>query len=418
MGFRVSTRDWFLNLWRTLVPRSYSAPLETENDGSGLDLTAQSAAIFARNSEASSVTTQAYYIRPHSTQDNPPGAGAEKAIGIVEVSRIAPAIGAITVPAGTLVVATVRHPDGSTSEGERFQTVSDVTLPSGDLGPYSIDIEALRVGYQGNLNAGSIDHFGLRGSASVPNATANGNTITDSGVADVFTQSMVGAYLRITSGVNANTVPRRILSFTTGSVVVDGPALTLSICNIEVEEWSELGLLVSQPINTFNGRHGWLDASGQDRNVYRVAGEGDEPYRERIEALADIISPGAIGRIAARILTPLGIPYEIVEAGDGLPGLVYEFSPYDADELGSWYMPAVRFFIVKVGNSSLGEFGFAYDATSMVNAYDNVTQTPPNQNFYDGSPVQYLTAIQSLWQSLNQARAAGVGFAIVKVDSL
>ena len=376
MAFRVLSKEWFLSLWRTLVPSSYSAPLETENDGAGLDLTAQSTAIFSRASEAASVTTQAYYIRPHSTQDNPPGAGAEFAIGVITITRSAPAIGDITVPAGTMVVATVRHPDGTTSEGERFVTSYDVTLPSGGTLPYSVDVQALRVGYQGNLEAGSIDHFSATGTASLPNATINGNIITQGSQPDFFTEAMVGLYLRVTSGVNANTVPRRILSFSSGSVTVDGAAMTLSVADVEVEEWAELGLTVDQPINTFNGRHGWLDASGQDRNVYRVAGESDEAYRQRVEALADVVSPGAINRTVARILTPLGIPYAIVEAGDGLPGIVYDFSPYDAPGDTSLFVPDTRFFIVKVGYSNLGEFGFAYDATDQVNAYDNTVSTP------------------------------------------
>lgn len=397
------------------MPPQFTEPIESQADGQGMDVVAQSAAIMHRSNDAVATTTQAYYLRPHSGQDGPPAAGAEPAIGIITITRSAPAIGPITIPAGTIVVATIRHPDGTTSDGERFQTRNPLTIPSGDTQAYSIDIVAMRVGYQGNLDAGQIDHFYLRGRANVPNAFAyTTNTIDDSGVPDQFTQSMIGQYLRFLNGPNVNAVPRQILSFSGNSVVVDGPALVSGIGDVEVEEWADLGLSIDQPINTFNGRHGWLDAVGQDRNVSRVSGESDEAFRSRIVNLADTISPAAIRRICARILTPFGIPFELLEAGtDGL-GLILDDGPYDDEALTSWYVPGTRFFVISVGNGNLGEFGFAFDATDQINAYDVTGNTPPVVNFYDGSPVVYLQAIQSLWQALNDARAAGVGFAIVR----
>jgi len=159
--------------------------------------------------------------------------------------------------------------------------------------------------------------------------------------------------------------------------------------------------------------------------VNRVAGESDAVYRQRILDVADIISPGAIERICNRILSPYGIGFRLKETRDpaGLFGHIFDIdnssiqrsrSALDFGSLGdgsvllSEVCGAVRFFIICVGPSGLGEFGAPYDAT--VNL--------PNPNaldvmFFDGYALGYAGVLLQLYAAIEAARAAGVCWKLV-----
>lgn len=402
MSFPPSTYDDLIELWRSLFPRGFTAPIEDEGDGQGFDGYAAQIRMTERVSHALNVTTQAYYLRPHSGQTAPPAAGARRAVGTVEVTRLPPATGPITLIAGVELVADVRTIDGTVLDGIRLRVTTDTTLPAGALGPFLVPIEAVRVGYQGNLRPGTITRFAARGRASIVGPTIGaGNAVSDTGVPDRWTLAMVGQYVRILGGPNGGTIPRRILSVTPSEpisvAVLDGPALIPGpATSIEVEEFAELGLTVSQPLPLTGGRHGWLDAIGRDRGTGRTTGEDDETYRSRLVFLADTISPAAIIRICHRILDPFGIAF------------VFEEPPF----------PSVRFFRIRVAIRNWGEYGAPYDALEGTpdspfagpNAYD----TPVARgNFYDGHPVQYDAVIDALIQAIDQAKAAGVDWELV-----
>ena len=424
MSFEPSTKDDLLDLWRSLFPRSYTVPIEEGNNGQGLDIYAQQAAQFSRLSEAIAVSTQAYYLRPHSSQVRPEAAGERRATGSVEVRRIGSAVGSLTLIAGTRLVVRERNSDGVEVDGVTFATSADATIPAGTLGPVTVPVTAERPGYQGNVTAESISAFAERGRATIPAAVVGAaNDISDTPIPDFFTLAMIGQYVRIIGGPNAGTFPRRILSVTQGSpnvAVVDGPALVPgATTQVEVEEFADLSLTVSQPTATSGGRHGWLDAIGRDRGTGRAPGETDEDYRRRLVALPDVVSPAAILRILARILTPLGIGYAFSETRDPatLIGMIWDFHAFDYGTLvdGVVFAPATRFFLVRVGLGGEGEFGMPYDAPYPSNAYDAPGAA---LNFYDGYPAEYRALIEALYQSIERARAAGVGWALVSDPTL
>lgn len=425
MSFEPSTTEDLLALWRTLFPRSYTVPIEQGNNGQGLDVYAQQAAQFARLSEAIAVSTQAYYLRHHSSEVRPPAAGERRAVGTVEIARSGSAVGEVTVIAGTRLVVRERNSDGVLVDGVGFTLAEDATIPAGSLGPVTVAVTAERPGYQGNVSAGSITAFADRGRATVPAATIGvDNQISDTSRPDWFTVGMIGQYVRIVGGANAGTFPRRILGVTQGTpsvAVVDGPALVFPdvTTQVEVEEFADLSLTVSQPTETTGGRHGWLDAIGRDRGTGRAPGETDEDYRRRLVDLPDVVSPAAILRILARILTPLGIGYALMETRDPatLIGMIWDFHAFDYGTIvdGVVFAPATRFFLVRVGLGTEGEFGMAYDSPYPSNAYD----APGDAlNFYDGYPAGYVALIEALYQSIERARAAGVGWALVPDPTL
>lgn len=431
MAFQPSTDAELLELWRSLFPRGFSAPIEEEADGQGFDAFAQQIEQFLRASDAANVTTQAYYLRAHSTQTAPPSRGALAASGSVSVARSAPTPGPVTISEGTAFVADIRTPQGDVLDGSLFVATADTLLPAGSTASIAVPVVCSRTGYQGNVPADSIRRFALRGRATIPTPTIEaGNVLRDSGLPDRLTESMVGQYVRLIGGANGGAVPRRILSVTQGvatsTAVLDGAALIApdTLSSAEVEEFADLGLEVSQPSDMAGGRSGFLDAIARDRNTGRRTGETDEALRLRLSFLDDVVSPAAIVRAASRALSPYGIRFRFLETRDligGIGGFIYEFSPYDAFDLFSPSGPvyvslsgSTRFFVIVVSGGSQGEFGFAYDPPYPRNAYDGSNAL----NFFDGYPVGYMTGLAELWDVINRARAAGIGWLIVRDPSL
>jgi hypothetical protein len=134
------------------------------------------------------------------------------------------------------------------------------------------------------------------------------------------------------------------------------------------------------------------------------------------------VSPGAIQRICARILSPLGINWALKETRDpsGLIGRVWDFHAFDYGTISDGVVllslgDSTRFFVLCVGFGNQGEFGMPYDAPYPSNAYD---APGPALNFYDGFPVTYYAAIAALWAMVNAARAAGIHWVLVRDPSL
>lgn len=425
MAFLPLTQDQLLDLVRKIFPADYVVPIETEAEGRGWDVFAQQAAQLARVAEAIDTTTQAYYLRYHSTQTNAPAAGGVQATGTVELTREPPLSGDLVLSAGTLLSSYQLNARGVITEGPIFSLTSDVTLPAGSMSAVTAGIQCTRQGYQGNVPAGRVTGFTLLGRALIEGASVlTANTVRDQGVPDRFTEAMIGRYIEFTSGANSTTYPRKITNVnrtTTTTIMVDGPALTFpDTANVRVLEYEDLNIVVEQPDETSGGKNAFLDATGRDRNIGRASGESDDAYRLRLSYLDDTISPGAIERICARVLSPYGIHYRILETRDpnGLWGFVYDLDPLDygsildGQVLLAEVCGSVRFFLVLVGIGNQGEFGAPYDATNSLNpnAWDEM--------FFDGYPVGYVDLMGALYSAIDAARAAGVCWELISDPSL
>ena len=425
MAFAALTQDQLLDLIRKIFPADYVVTIETEGEGRGWDVFVQQAAQLSRDATAINTTTQAYYLRYHSSQTDAPASGGVKATGQISLTRSPPLAGDIVLSQGTLVSSFQKNIRGQWVEGPVFELLADVTLPAGSTSAVVAQVQCTREGYQGNLPANRISEFTLLGRAYIEGASVTAaNTIQDQGIPDRFTEAMVGRYIEFVTGSNATTYPRKILAVSRGTVsviTVDGPALTFpDTANIRVLEYADLNISIDQPDPTENGKNAFLDAIGRDRNTGRVSGEPDDAYRLRLSYLADIISPGAIDRICARILSPFGIHYRILETRDpnGLWGFVYDLDPYDYGSISTGNVMLgsvcglVRFFVILVGVGNQGEFGAPYDATNSPNpnAWDEM--------FFDGSPVEYLSTIGALYDAVEAARAAGICWQLILDPSL
>lgn len=420
MSGALLTYDELLAVFRGLLPASYARPLEEEAEGQGFDTVSGTARLLALLSAAVEASTQSYYLREHSTQTGLPASGGRFAFADALIRRTpgsAPV--ELVFVAGTLVRSEWQGPTGPV-EGPLFVLTSDVTLAEGALS-VAAELRASRVGSTANVRASAIQGFAARGRAEVPSATVSGNTITTTPELDRITSTMIGRFVAFpSSSANALAGARRILSVTTApdgsaSVVVDGAALVAETTTVRVLELADLGVELVATTDATGGAFPVLDEIGLERFVPRRAGEDDAAYRLRIATLSDTISPGAIWRIASRILTPLGIPFEIRETRDPAtwPGFIYDVNAYDVgDDFDGAYVggcEAVTSFVIAVGLSGLGEFGAAFDEGG-INAFDEL--------FFDGAALGFLSALGALWSAVNAARAAGVCFSIVLDPSL
>ena len=437
MAIEPLTQAQLIELWRKLFPEGYTVPIEEESGGMGMDVYAQQAAQFARVAEAVNKTTQSYFIRAHSQQTGNPATGPSYATGAVDLVRTnTPGLGPVTVATGSLLQSKKRNANGEYVDGPQFLVTADQLFAPGPMSPatpLTVPIQALRVGTSGNLSAGHITEFVSLGTLTVLGCAVTAtNTIqraTFFNDSDDFNRGLLGRYVSFATGANATTYPRRVTSISFADplvLTVDGPALVADAsCTVEVVDWDDLGFVVTQPAATSGGEFGELDAIGAERGVNRALGESDAIYAKRIQDVADTICPGAMERICNRILSPYGINYSIEETRDpnGLFGFIFDLdnssdqrfrSAFDYGDIndGSVLLGdvcgAVRFFIIRVGPSGLGEFGAPYDATANLpnpNAWDEM--------FFDGYALGYAGVLLQLYAAIEAARAAGVCWKLI-----
>lgn len=412
------TQAQFLDLWRRLFPREYTRPIEEDNEGEGLDAIAAFAAIMAQVDRAIDFTIQRYYLKPHTLQTGDPAAGLGVAAGTLTLTRSAPVNFEIVLEVGTLLQARFVDTFGVTRDGALYQVVTPLTMPSGSLGPFSLEVAALSGGFAGNVVEGSIQAFVAQTVAAIDDATIGGglDTVTNAGARDVFLDNHVGRYFVFdtTTPINIDReTPRRIISIGGQTVTVATAYAAVGVpASGRVLAFESLGINVVQPTDLTGGRDGWLDALGDERRIGRRLGESDTAYRDRICTLPDTISPGAINRIARRILDPLGVRFLLKETRDPAtwPGFIYDISPFDIGTPFDGYVGGCELttsFVICVGLSSAGDFGAPYDATLVPNpnAWDVMA--------FDGFAIEYAAALGALFDQVNAARAAGVCFDIV-----
>jgi hypothetical protein len=153
-------------------------------------------------------------------------------------------------------------------------------------------------------------------------AVASGQTVTGVNSAAVGT---VGAVLQATTWV-AEAPPN--------------PPLVGTGALWQVLDWvADLGIVVSNALQPTGGTSPMLDALGAEREVYRSTAEvgQDDPYRLRIAAVSDVVSPNAIRRALTRSFRAAGFtaPWTFREVGS--PQLEGVYFDRVADEAGDFF---------------------------------------------------------------------------------
>ena len=400
------------------------------------------------------------YVTSWSGQTSLSATGALNSVVMLTLSRPAGGLStrALTLRAGQFIVeekTTDYAEDGPISvfTGRRYFLAADVTFTANDLGPHTVAAvaEYPGVGFNNPLpgTISSPDQPGTGFNNDRASVRA-GNIVDADNQPDVFVPDHVGQYIQFTGGANAGQI-RQILQYvrpdlTTlpirgGSVVVDGAPLVIETqaATWRILDWTaDWKLTVTNPASPTGGAISMLDALGEEKNIRRTPGEPDAQYSERVNQLADVVTPNALQRAANRVLAPLGLKCRLREVGSrDLPGFYYDGDPASAlrEEAFAYDMASTHFggndpdryktlfnnvefrafFLIGVPRLSLGEFGFAYDSGPH-NAYDTIGQALGA--FYDGYALGTARLYRQIWQAVDKVRAGGVGFDLVVDPSL
>ena len=429
------TEDDLVQLWAKVVDPSYARPIIAA-DSVGEDVSRMQAVQFSAVDFGQMVSTQAYYLLPHSDQLAPPSSGEAYATTTLLVSRLGTVEGEATLAQGTPFQAYQTSSLGTQLDFGEYVSTQDVVFPAGERGPLPVPVRYEVPGTSGNQQAGSVSSFVDFSTSTIDVDVMSTTTLRDVptalGLRDQFTEDMVGRFLvfpELAPPLNVGTYPRRIVSVTVGATsglpgtaIIDPPlpvALVGQRFTVTIPKLDDL-FTVEMPDAAVGGLDATLDAIGAERNTPRAAGETDERYRERLSNLADTISPGAIMRICERILGDC--PWKFIETrGPGLTGFFYGDEPltgnipqtaWDYGDLisdGSVWAPVSWYFAIIVGPCSINPLGLAFDALNppVPNAWDWAEAA------YDMLDWDYLALINALWNEINAARAAGVGFEII-----
>lgn len=435
---KLSQED-LLDILRSSVDDAYLEPLEEEDDGAGFDLHRAIAAQLARVSEAVEVSQQAMFISDHSEQTEASASGGTQATGNLNISRAAPTDGDIELYEGEIILVMLAGLDGQVITEAELEVASDTTFAAGVSGPLSVPVRAVRVGYHSNLLA-TVASGGryvifkqLTTKTLTSMTTTTTNRVTDSGSGDQFDDGVVGAWLRFTAGPNVGTGPRFIISFDAGTdtVVVEGPTLAASGSNDgEVVDLEQLGFTAEIDATGLSGGTGTeLDGLGWERNIGRGTDETDAEYKERLRNLPDTIAPNALYRAASRILTPLGIPFRILESrnpNDFVGAAWGEFAWDDPETYNSilgrdqfiWQGDGFEkcgfYFVVE--RQGYGDFGAPYESwptgspAHPSDAWDEM--------FFDGFALGFYNDLQRAVDEVGKAKGSGVPWLLVLVDSI
>jgi hypothetical protein len=233
------TQQDFLDLLERLLPAGYLEPLK--DPGPGYELLQAFAAMYAKVSKGVEIAGQDAQILT--------AASGAKATGTVRLSRSAPHPDgiAVTVKVGSVVTTSVG--------GRDFATTVDVVFGPTDLGPFTVPVEAISVGYDWNVR---------------------GETVAASGE------------------------------------LLPGDIDTVKVL-VEVPDYGDVTIVVYQATPTAGGADAALDGLGGDRGMLRLNGESDDAYRSRQRTLPDTVSPAALRRAIAAILEPVHGSYDFIE---------------------------------------------------------------------------------------------------------
>lgn len=140
----------------------------------------------------------------------------------------------------------------------------------------------------------------------------------------------------ILTGVQSGATMTADLIYTNASNLVTTPVLQgISTETWRVLDWvNDWGLTVTNVAQPSGGTSGTLDLLGRERNTPRISGETDTQYRQRVAAIADVVTPNAIKRRLNKVLTqgPLGLNWCFREIGAPLfPGFYWDHDAYDYD---------------------------------------------------------------------------------------
>jgi hypothetical protein len=370
--FDALTQQDVLDLFARILPPEYLDPLKTI--GPGYELLQAYATIVARFSRALVELDKSLHMLT--------SAGGAKARVTVQLYRQNAGAGALTVKSGTIVTTSVG--------GRDFRLIRDAAFGGADLGPISVDSEAVAPGFAWNVPG--------------EKTTADGTVLAG--------------------------------SIDTIKSMVQDPA------------FADPTIRVKQVADATGGVLGTLDQIGADRGVLRSSGESDALFRARIRSLPDTVTPDAIKRAIAAMLDPYGAKATLIETfevdyqtcwdADDHDPVTFVFDdprseiPFRNRWLGEDDHRGA-FIVVVPELAAIQDVGMAYDDTAADQyqhvspstggrrgsaAYDvpeTASTTAVLQGGYDGFDLPKRAVYSGLWELLQNIKAASVS-AIVELE--
>lgn len=212
-----------------------------------------------------------------------------------------------------------------------------------------------------------------------------------------------GASDLITGSVNARAVfpgpQHNVLGpqTTPGGVLLVGEIDTLAVLLTD-PPYGDPTIKVKQASDFTGGQTGDLDLLGAQRNLPRVAGEGDDAYRFRLRNLPDNITPAAVRRAVAGLLNQYGVGFEFVETYDTNFQTAYDDNDgttFVLDDPRDLHFPTINlvpddrelwatFYVVVRSFQPIEDWGGALDDTD--------GETPAGRTSPDTGGVRAITA--------------------------
>ncbi len=311
--------------------------------------------------------------------------GGAYATGMVELYRPAPNAEGIDV----VVKAGTRVK--SSKGGRSFETVADVAFAAAVLGPFQVGIRAVSQGYEWNETGASLALDGT---------------------------------------------------------LLEGEVDTIDFL-VEDPDLGDATILVRQLVDSCTGGvDAGLDQLGADRSISRLPNEADAPYRGRIRALPDNISPDAVSRALIQLSASLPLTYDFIEtwdityqtcwdapaeiiAGSNFdPGLFAFDDPRDPMPFRNRWLDESdyrgAFIVVLSALAAISDVGFAWDDTATgvldlattaggraLGAFDiPATWALSTAGGYDGFDLDQQAVYKGVWDTLQAIKAAGISAAV------
>lgn len=258
------------------------------------------------------------------------------------------------------------------------------------------------------------------------------------GLIDILTPSTPGWVATTVNSVTAYYVRARVTSVTTTTTqplgqtatVFQPGELTADDGGIEwrVLDWRDMGFEIVSMTTPTGGTDDVLGLSGAGRGVYQQTNESDDQFRQRAARLADAVSPNAINRAINRELYPYGLRGLAIDVSNGFDGFFIDedfidyYEPGDPDgapaspfKLILSTQEAYGWFFVFVPCIGEGfDFGFSWDQ-GPEEPIGGVQIAPAWElGWWDGFAVNADSTYRSIWQAVEELRAGGVGFTMIK----
>lgn len=263
---------------------------------------------------------------------------------------------------------------------------------------------------------------------TVPSNWAALSSVASTGVSPFYARARITA---LTEPSPEPPVAGRVVVLVPSPLTADAGAVTWQIADA-----ADLSIAIGAVTAFSGGRDDDLYVLGDDRGVYRMPGETEDQFRDRLTRLPDVVTPAAVQRHANRAIRPSGYRAKVLDVGadweGGFTGMFMDvdaadyYEPGDAFPTDPFKVPLSYDYAhgggwVYLPWLGLGDFGMGADDGPVVPggmAPAGPGASAADAGFLDGEPVDSNGLYAAVWAAVDRARTPGVVFELVRDESL